>query len=397
MSDNGDEFEQWRSLNSTKEYEVSSFGRVRSHRIRKNEPVILKGSSCDTNHQYISVNIYLLDKKKYQHFFVHKLVAEHFVDNSDPEKYKYVDHIDGNRQNNHWKNLRWVTNQQNQLNKKMQTNNTSGLIGVRCRTKGSKTYWVVSWTNKDNKYCIRNFPTKDEAVEFRQKVIQEIYPSEYYDHSKKSNNDNNGGESPQYKYFIKQRKLFTSTIESFENEIWNVIPNTQNQYHISSYGRIKSFRKKCFAETGEIMKTNFDHANIAIRAEIYILKDTISSVAKKHQMSVHKLVAESFIENDDPSKKTCVDHIDGNRCNNKVENLRWVSYQQNNHNRKIPRTNKSGIKGVHTNKADGKFVATWRNEQGKHCHKSFYLIEEAIKYREEMVKKYYDPMFYKNS
>ena len=44
---------------------------------------------------------------KLKRVFVHRLVAEHFVENIGGEK--YINHIDGNRQNNHYLNLEWVT------------------------------------------------------------------------------------------------------------------------------------------------------------------------------------------------------------------------------------------------------------------------------------------------
>ena len=46
-----------------------------------------------------------------------------------------------------------------------------------------------------------------------------------------------------------------------------------------------------------------------------------------HKRLIHRLVAESFIEN--PHNYNRVDHIDGNRLNNDYKNLRWVSQEMN--------------------------------------------------------------------
>ena len=48
---------------------------------------------------------------------------------------------------------------------------------------------------------------------------------------------------------------------------------------------------------------------------------------------IHRLVAEQFIHNDDPEHKTEVDHIDRNKINNTIENLRWVTHSENQGNK----------------------------------------------------------------
>jgi len=53
-----------------------------------------------------------------------------------------------------------------------------------------------------------------------------------------------------------------------------------------------------------------------------------------------------------------IDHIDRNRLNNRIDNLRVVSQQENQRNTNLRKDNSTGIKGVHYSSTDEKFVAT---------------------------------------
>lgn len=64
---------------------------------------------------------------------------------------------------------------------------------------------------------------------------------------------------------------------------------------------------------------------------------------KKHYR-VHRVLAKAFIEN--PLNKECVDHINCNRIDNSLLNLRWVTKNENSYNRNLSKNNKSGCKGV---------------------------------------------------
>ena len=48
---------------------------------------------------------------------------------------------------------------------------------------------------------------------------------------------------------------------------------------------------------------------------------------------VHRIISEQFIPNDDIENKTDIDHIDHDRTNNRITNLRWVTHLQNMNNR----------------------------------------------------------------
>ena len=81
-----------------------------------------------------------------------------------------------------------------------------------------------------------------------------------------------------------------------------------------------------------------------------------------------------------------VDHIDGNKLNNLIENLRGVSKTQNQWNSRKPKTNKSGIKGVSWSKSAKKWQ-TGITINGKKCFRKYFDdLNEAKTYIELMRK-----------
>lgn len=84
-------------------YEVSNYGRIRSFQSGNNEGTIIKGSVIQG---YRSLNIRTGGKTINR--YVHKLVAESFVSRFDTNE-TYVIHLDHDKMNNHFQNLKWAT------------------------------------------------------------------------------------------------------------------------------------------------------------------------------------------------------------------------------------------------------------------------------------------------
>jgi len=101
------EDEVWKEIPfADKKYEVSDYGRVRSYCYDKTNGKILKPGLTKGFH---TVTFKTYDKKKT--FLVHKLVAIVFVPKEN-ENQTIVTHIDWNKRNNHYKNLRWLTKEE---------------------------------------------------------------------------------------------------------------------------------------------------------------------------------------------------------------------------------------------------------------------------------------------
>jgi hypothetical protein len=105
-------------------------------------------------------NIILWHNGKRKNFLVHRLVAMHFIPN--PNNYPNVDHIDGNKLNNHVSNLRWCNQKMNMSydNVKIQSNNKSGIKNIFYEKGRNK--WRVDKRGVKGK----RFNTKEEAITY---------------------------------------------------------------------------------------------------------------------------------------------------------------------------------------------------------------------------------------
>jgi hypothetical protein len=96
------------------------------------------------------------------------------------------------------------------------------------------------------------------------------------------------------------------------------------------------------------------------------------------------LVAIAFIPN--TNNKTCVDHINNDKTNNNIHNLRWATNQENQMNSSMKFNNTSGWKGVHYNKQNNKWQVSIKIN-GKQKHLGLFTnIEDAIQTRKRKAK-----------
>lgn len=96
----------WKDIEFNTNYEISNSGIVR----RKNNKNVLKG--CITS-GYRSVKL-TFENSRQQRFYVHRLVALHFIPNDNKNK-TFVNHKNGNKLDNRAENLEWVSPRENNL------------------------------------------------------------------------------------------------------------------------------------------------------------------------------------------------------------------------------------------------------------------------------------------
>jgi hypothetical protein len=279
--------EEWRIINEYTNYSISNLGNVMNNQSNKMMTKNLKGG-------YHLVS--LVNNKFKKSFRVHRLVASAFIENT--ENKLEVNHKNKNKLDNSIENLEWMTHKENMQHKS---------IGLIYKSNKNKP---VNRINKITGEIVENYNSIEDAGIW---AFENNLTSNSHNGRNSIGNCINGLSATAYGFSWCYEKN-----EIKENEEWREVDlrklfgvdeEYNKTYFVSSLGRYKN-------SFGTIMNNNYKvNENGYIKVYIY-----------KKSFSLHRLVALTFLTN--PENKETVNHIDGNKLNNSVENLEFATNKE---------------------------------------------------------------------
>jgi hypothetical protein len=257
------------SMINLSNYEITKEGIIRNIKTKKNLKPVVK--------TYPSVFL-INDNNERKNFSLHFLVATAFIKN--PNNYNEINHKDNDRNNYNYLNLEWCTHKYN-IQQKIYDNNHS--------------YREVLMINKKTNEEIK-FNSYKEAYEYLK--LDTLYKTFTTCISECCN----GKQKTAYGYKWKYFNIFDE--KQLNNNTWKEI---MNNIFINKEGVVYN------KITKNIIKgSDLEYKNIMINKKNYRL---------------HRLLALAFIPN--PNNLSVVNHINGNKFDNRIENLEWVSHSDN--------------------------------------------------------------------
>ena len=149
-----------------------------------------------------------------------------------------------------------------------------------------------------------------------------------------------------------------------KKEVFRDVLGYEGLYQVSNYGRVKSLERKNIFYCGLRKKhlerptkekiLNYNKSNRGY-LQVCLTKD-----GKPKTYTVHRLVAKAFLPN--LKNKKQVNHIDGNKENNNIDNLEWVTSSENNKHAFITGLNKPhNMRKVNQYDLQGNFIKQWNS------------------------------------
>lgn len=271
--------EIWKTILYAPNYEISNLGNIKNKKTNRLLTINYERLKKDNKRARPGLS----HNGKIKGYYLHRIVAEHFLDN--PEDLPEVNHIDGDFYNNKLSNLEWISkldNMRHASENKLMKRYKRKVIIKNLKTDETKIFESVT---KCAEYL--NYSVAKISLTCRNKRDDKFYNIDYID---------------------KEERIIDET-----EIIWKEYPEC-DKYLVSNTGEVKN------AKTGRIMMGS--KVNGYRFLCLYIGKD----IPKMNRL-VHRMVAQTFLDNSDV--KPVVNHKDTNILNNHVNNLEWVTYKEN--------------------------------------------------------------------
>jgi len=271
--------EIWNTITYTPNYEVSNLGNIKNKKSNKCITINYERLKKDNKRARPGLSHNGINKG----YYLHRIVAEHFIDN--PDNLPEVNHIDGDFYNNKSDNLEWISkldNMRHASENKLMKRYSRKVIITNSETNENKIFNSVTECAEYLNYSIGKI-----SLTCRNKRKDKIWDMKYD------------------KEEIK--------IEENEDIIWKEYPECP-KYLVSN--------------TGEVKNKKSDRRMMGSKVNGYrFITLFIGKGIPKMNRLIHRMVAQTFLDN--PDNKPVVNHKDTNILNNHVDNLEWVTYKEN--------------------------------------------------------------------
>ena len=262
--------------------------------------------------------------------------------------WEIVDHINGNGLDNRKENLRIVTKRENSINSKTQSNNTSGVKGVAFDKSRNK--WIVQIMIDKKSKNLGRFDNFEDAVQAR-KDAEKLYYGEFA----------RSVDDPKIEFVKSSRRDSTPSLWYMfgYGEVY-VVPLLKDSYSIIDV---------CDYDLAATSSWSADKKN-------YVHGRFNGKLKKLHRVIM-----------DAPDDKL-VDHINGDRHDNRRCNLRIATHAQNSRNTKRWGNSGSGHKGVYKTKFET-YVVQMLVDSKLTYFGSFKTLEEALEVRNSAYREHH--------
>jgi mRNA-degrading endonuclease RelE of RelBE toxin-antitoxin system len=140
---------------------------------------------------------------------------------------------------------------------------------------------------------------------------------------------------------------------------------------------IREFPRYTIAENSEIYDTLNKRVIKQSNSNGYKIVSLVNEEGNQKCPRIHRLVFETFVLKDGETMPKEIDHIDNNRSNNQIANLRAATHQENLRNQQKRKDNTSGYKNIYITKS-GTYRVQIRISKDDRYIKTFKTLQEAI-------------------